>query len=96
MPRLLSTPFNCVSFWSATTEQGRLSIIIVWDGLLFGEAAQIPPIQPRFDNVGDSAADDARQTDAAALQAPVRSYVTQSSRGIWLFAPNQTGDGSNG
>jgi hypothetical protein len=26
----------------------------------------------------------------------VRTYVTQSSHGTWLYGPNQTGDGANG
>ena len=25
-----------------------------------------------------------------------QAYMTQSNRGTWLFAPNQTGDGTNG
>jgi hypothetical protein len=25
----------------------------------------------------------------------VHAYATQSSRGTWLFAPNQNGDGTN-
>jgi hypothetical protein len=87
---------------------------------LFGETEQVASIQPRIDDAGESANDDAsRQTDAATplvpaagalLTAPVypkvpsagrgsahrgkrepsvRPYVTQLSRGTWLFSPYQ-------
>jgi hypothetical protein len=56
---------------SATLSPSQLSVKLAQtDPPSFGDAEQVVSVQPRFDDVGESADDASRQTDAAVPQVP--------------------------